>query len=394
MDISQFGSMFIQLTQGYFTPGQQVNGTINLNLLQPINGANQIYLVWAGMEHVSLNQRQSYEVPNPNPNASRHRRTLTKYRNVRHNESQPVCNYRYPVYTFPGNMIPAGMYTFPFSFMLDANLPSSYSQIFHDPPVLKEEATKCNVTVEYNLMVFIDDSNPNTPPIKYIQKVMVNQGDVVNLGMHKCNIKKENTCFGCCSRGSTSLVSYFEKNEYCPGETAYVLAEIDNSTSSDTVISVIVTFSQKRTFKAGSYTLQYTTEHQHAGTNGVQGGSKLPAQRMEIKLTDQEGKLVTPTCRGKLVKSEYFLLNKAEVDTPCNCDTPYAEATMNLTIRNPDMAYKPWMPPANWQPKTMPVAQFQTGDQYQQQTFPNDLMIKPPVIPDIQQESGADVEGG
>ena len=385
MDISQFGSMFIQLSQGFFTPGQQVNGTINLNLIQPINGANQIYLVVAGMESVSLNQRQVYYTYS---GSGKNRRRKTHYRNIRHNENQPVCNYRFPVYTFPSDFMPPGMYTFPFSFLLDANLPSSFSLSFFNPPGVNADWAKCMASVDYSLMAFIDDNNPNTPPVKYVQKVSLNQADVANLGVHKCNIKKENTCCCCFGKGSTALTSYFEKNEYCPGETAYILTEVDNSASSDAVQSVTVTFTQRCTFKAGAYTHQYNIDHQNSQINGVQEGSKLPTQRMEVKLVEQSGKVVTPTCRGKLVKNEYVLLNRAHVDTTCNCDSPYAEATMFMTIRNPDMVYQQWVPPQNWQPQAMPIAQFQQGQQYQQQAFPPELMMRPPVVADNHVEDG------
>lgn len=385
MDIAQFGSMFIQLTQGYFTPGQQVNGTINLNLIQPVPGATQIYLVVAGVENVSLNQRQVYYTYT---GSGKNRRRKTNYRNIRHNETQPVCNYRFPVYTFPGSGMAPGMYTFPFTFVLDANMPSSFSLSFSNPAGSKEAWAACFANVEYSLMAFIDDNNPNTPPIRYVQKVIVNQADVANLGVHKCNIKKENTCCCCFGKGSTALTSYFEKNEYCPGETAYILTEVDNSASSDPVQSITVTFSQKCTFKAGAYTHQHNVDHQNSQINGVQEGSKLPTQRMEVRLLDKSGQPVTPTSRGRLVKNEYVLYNRAHVDTTCNCDSPFAEATMQLTVRSPDMVYQQWVPPQNWQPQAMPIAQFQSGAQYQQQAFPPELMMKPPVFAGDHEEAG------
>lgn len=385
MDIAQFGSMFIQLTQGYFTPGQQVNGTINLNLIQPVPGATQIYLVVAGVENVSLNQRQVYYTYS---GTGKNRRRKTHYRNIRHNETQPVCNYRFPVYTFPGSGMAPGMYTFPFTFVLDANMPSSFALNFANPPGSKEAWAACFANVEYSLMAFIDDNNPNTPPIRYVQKVIVNQADVANLGVHKCNIKKENTCCCCFGKGSTALTSYFEKNEYCPGETAYILTEVDNSASSDPVQSVTVTFSQRCTFKAGAYTHQHNVDHQQSQINGVPEGQKLPTQRMEVRLVDKSGQNVTPTSRGRLVKNEYVLLNRAHVDTTCNCDVPHAEATMQMTIRSPDMVYQQWVPPQNWAPQAMPVAQFQMGGQYQQQTFPPELMMKPPVVAGQHEEDG------
>ena len=394
MDISQFGSMFIQLSQGTFTPGQQVNGTINLNLLQQINGASQIYLVVAGMETVSLNERQETKVYGTTTagGGTGKLRMRYFYRNIRHNENYPICNYRFPVYTFSSNSMPAGMYSFPFSFLLDANLPSSFTYKFTNPAFETEDWAKCIATIEYNLIALIDDNNPNTPPIRYVQKFSVNQADVENLGVHKCSVRKDNTSCFCMSQGSTIMTSYFEKNEYCPGEAANILTEIDNSTSSSGVPAVTVIFSQKYTFQAGPYIHQIDMQHQETNIRGVEAGSKLTAQRMEVKLVDKKGLLVTPTCRGKLVKNEYFLLNRAHIETSCNCDTPYAEAKMFMTIRNPEMKYQKWVQPQNWQPKVMPVAQFQPSQQYQQQVFPPELMIRPPVALETHKEGGSSKE--
>ena len=381
MDISQFGSMFIQLSQGSFTPGQQVNGTINLNLVQQINGASQIYLVVAGMESVSLNERQEYF-------NWKGQSKKKYYRNIRHGEEHPVCNYKFPVYTFPSNFMPPGMYSFPFSFLLDANLPSSFSLKFANPEYYTEEWARCSASVEYNLMAFIDDNNPNTPPIRYVQKVHVNQADVADLGVHKCSIRKDHYSCSCFSQGSTTMTSYFEKNEYCPGETAHILTELDNSASNELVQNVTVVFSQKYTFKAGNFTHQINVEHRESTSKGVEAGGKLPTQKLDIKLVPEKGRKITPTCRGKLVKNEYFLLNRAHVEPSCNCDTPYAEAKMFMTIRNPDMQYQKWVQPQNWQPQVMPVAQFQPGQQYQQLVFPPELIVRPPVVANNPEKDG------
>ena|SRR3990167_1713590 len=386
MDISKFGSMFIQLSQGSFSPGQQVNGVINLNLIQQIPGANQIYLVLAGMEMVSLNEHQPYF-------DLKGRNTKSKDINIKHGEEHTVCNYRFPVYTFTSDFMPQGMYSFPFSFILDANLPSSFSLQFSNPPISRMEWAQCSASVEYNLMAFIDDNNPNTPPIRYVQKFNVNQADVANLGVHKCSIRKDHNSCACFGQGSTVLTSHFEKNEYCPGETAHMLTEIDNSASNEIVQAVTTIFSQKYTFKAGTYTHIFTVNHQESTTRGIEAGGKLPTQRLEVKLVGKKDVLITPTCRGKLVKNEYFLLNRARVDPSCNCDSPYAEATMFVTIRNPDMEYQKWVQPQNWQPKVMPVVQFQPGQQYQQQVFPPELIVRPPVVPENPANNGVPQHG-
>ena len=389
MDISRFGSMYIQLTQGHFTPGQQVNGVLNVNLMQAVLGANQIYLVLAGVENVSLNERHTRYTYH---GAGSSRRKKKHYKNIRQIESNPICNQKFPVYQFPGSGMPPGMYTFPFTFVLAADLPSSFSFKFANPSNSKQAHAQCSASVEYYLMAFIDDNNPNTPPIKYVQNVAVNQAQVENLGVQKCNVKKANNCCCCFSKGTTSITTYFEKNEYCPGETACVLTEIDNSQSSDAVTSVTVAFTQSCTFRANAYTHRYVINHQKATINGAQGGMNLPAQRMEVRLVAEDGQFVTPTCRGRLVKNEYVLYNRAHVDTTCNCDVSHTESTMFLTIRNPDMVYNQWVQPQNWHPQAMPMAQLQMGQKLDQKTFPPELMLKAPANNTPYEEDGSSEE--
>ena len=54
MAVSGFGTVYIQLDHGSYSPGQQVNGTVFLNVTQNFPDARELILTIAGMEDTLL----------------------------------------------------------------------------------------------------------------------------------------------------------------------------------------------------------------------------------------------------------------------------------------------------------------------------------------------------
>src|SRR3990167_4661968 len=179
MDISEYGSIFIQLNERYFSAGQQVNGTIILNVIRPIDKASSLALILAGTENTSLAEPYRhyfgvYKKGTP-------RKYNLKWR--RWTETKEICQYRFPVIEFPEQRVEAGMYTFPFSFHLNQEVPSSFEGT-ERPFMGTSNIHDCIAKVEYSLMALIETPD-KTPLVKYLQKVTVNQIDVTEFGMHK-----------------------------------------------------------------------------------------------------------------------------------------------------------------------------------------------------------------
>src|SRR3990167_396887 len=104
MEVSQYGTLALQLSQNVATPGQQLNGAIFLNVTNPIQGnLVQVYLELSGHEAVSLNEhkveveyKKSWGERGPG-------KKITHYRNIRHEQSKAMSGNKIPVYIFQGS---------------------------------------------------------------------------------------------------------------------------------------------------------------------------------------------------------------------------------------------------------------------------------------------------
>ena len=142
---------------------------------------------------------------------------------VHHQDYNSFFNHKFPVYKFTSMYVPAGQYTFPISFVIPKGLPSTFNYNFN-------KHGECHARVNYVLQATIRPLNmPSIPPIQSTQAFVLNQEIVLSSGMQKREMDKKITSCCCIQRGHSKIVTYFEKNDYVPGEIAYIITEVDNS---------------------------------------------------------------------------------------------------------------------------------------------------------------------
>lgn len=362
--MSGFGTVFLQLDKGSYSPGQQVSGTIFLNISQNFPGANEIWLSITGMEDTKLIEQKT-KTDNSSSNDNKQSSNTVAYY-VHHQDFNTFFNHKFPVYSFSTNYLPAGQYTFPVNFMLPAGLPSTFNYEFH-------KHGPCHARVNYVMKVTIAAPQiTDFASIQCVQAFIVNQELIASSGNQKKEMSQVITSCCCIDKGRTKIVTYFEKNDYTPGEVAYMVTEVDNTNCKADIFEIRGVFKQILRVTARGYSELIVLNHQTMNIKGIKAGEELlgeHAKRLQVALRTQSGSLVQPTCRGKLVHNEYSLVNKLKMDARICCEhSPHCE--INLNVRNAELHYEKWGDqPPNWEPQVFAPYTAQFSTEFHESTF-------------------------
>lgn len=362
------GSIYVRLDKGDYTPGEQVTGVVMLNLFSNLN-QGAVYLTVAGVEQVKLVEMHTTGAGDDKKEELLH-----------HSDQNFFFNHRIPIHNFAGGFIPAGQYSFPFCFVLPTGLPSSFKYKF------RKDMEDCFAMTSYEVRASLE--NQSETSLNYTVPLAVNQPMQLSDGSKR--MEMDTTVKHCCciDKGSAKIVSYFEKQNYVPGETAYLITEADNTKSSAAISSITGEFYQVIRMKAGVYEENVRNTLKNVSMTGIQPGESKQgpnALRIEIPLvnekntTNVEEKVVQPTSRGKLITNEYYITNTLSMDA-CICCGSHPYCTLQLSLRNPSFNYNPWQSqPENWNPQTFSPMNFQfsSDNRFDTNTYVNNQASSP-----------------
>lgn len=346
-----YGSMYIRLNKGEYIPGEQVSGFIDMNLISMFN-QGVVYLTVAGVEQVKL-------VEVIHTGTGDDRREEKKH----HNDRNFFFNNRFPVHHFHSGFMAAGQYSFPFSFMLPTGLPSSFSYKF------KKDGEDCFAITSYEISATLENATGTS--MNYSLPLSVNQQQVFSNDSTRMEMNTDVTHCCCIGKGRAKITSYFEKNDYIPGEKAYLITEADNSNCTAQINFIKGEFRQVVRLKAGFYEHTISNNLCELKTPGIQPGQQKTgpnAIRLEVPLVNahqnhqnKESNSVQPTSRGKLISNEYYLVNTLEMDA-CICCGEHPNCKLQLNIRNPSFTYNAWSSqPSSWSPQVFDPVNFQVS---------------------------------
>ena len=71
------------------------------------------------------------------------------------------------------------------------------------------------------------------------------------------------------------MVTYFEKNDYVPGEIAYIITEVDNSHCKSDIFEIRGIFQQTLKINARGYSELIVLNHQTVSLKGIKAGEAL-----------------------------------------------------------------------------------------------------------------------
>ena len=231
MAVSGFGTVYIQLDQGSYSPGQQVNGTVFLNVTQNYPGAFHLTLTISGMEDTKLIEAKSSSSSDSSDSSD------SSY--IVHRETNTFFNHSFPIFEFNTLSVSAGQYNFPFSFLLQPGIPSTFNYEFY-------KNGNCHAKVKYVVIAKLGPVSgmKDLSSITCVQDFVVNQEKILSSGTTKKQLTQDINSYCCLNKGKCTIVSYFEKSDYVPGEKANMITEIDNSECKVDVLEIKGIFRQ------------------------------------------------------------------------------------------------------------------------------------------------------
>ena len=155
---SNQGSIFIRLDKDSYTPGEQVSGVILLDL-KSNHDEPEVWLMISGYEDIKL----------VDPHLSKKDMINNGSLMNVYEDDQDFFRNKISIYNFAGNFIPAGQYSFPFAFILQAGIPSSFNC------QLKLDQNESHARVVYELTAMLESLKVNQIKLAYKLRMPVNQ---------------------------------------------------------------------------------------------------------------------------------------------------------------------------------------------------------------------------
>lgn len=321
----------ITLEKTNYNPGEQVNGFVNL-IVHKQSNITKIDMSFRGEEFVNMvkTESESYERYN---SKTQQEETRTRQITVPYTENRVFYDFTNTLWVNSnGQPINPGQYQFPFSFTLGTSIPASFN---HKWKVKSEPCDACifyEIAIDVGGLGFLSRESFENLVRKEIQVVQVNDGLTQNRRIE--SVSKVQHC--CKQYGEVKLVAFFEKDKYCIGSKAFIIFEIDNSTSQMNIHSVNAQLEQHYRFKAESANENKKDILQKIKFPGIAAGSKLTgnrAQRAEIMIKgDEVAKIdIKPSTSSRLINCFHYLNVELVLDATCYCGKN-PSATLQIPI--------------------------------------------------------------
>lgn len=391
--------IFLQLEKNEFLPNDQLNGFINLIVTSQIN-ANKISLLITGIEEVKLVESRvmthsQYQmrwhshqkglsrnvlsahtwdaVQDPWHNAiiqthSNENTEETRAVILDHYSTNEVIKHEFPAYEIPGGMIYPGQYQIPFSFKLPSGIPASFSYRW------TENLRNCFGETSYLVRAYVSQKGFSSffkSNIISEVPIVVNNPQAENKGVTHKSLEKKVHCCCCVPRGELKLKTYFEKNNYYPGEKAYLISEINAEDMSVSITSLRSYFRQVLKLSTSEYSKTINKKISSTNSGRIEKGTKSVGEhalRQELMLVDTVSKKqVQPSSQGQLIKNSYTLEARSELDT-CICGSkPTMSISVNIVSRKPEVPHVDL--PNNWKPQVQDTYVASMSNQYNANTM-------------------------
>lgn len=348
---SSGNDVFVWTTKPAYVSGETVTGTLNLNCIRQFPSTG-VYVTVRGVERTQWEERKHRQVEDgQNEDGS------VRYRREEYTEShygrhvffdQRICIRPWGGYCFPGQ------YQFPFSFQLPAGLPG----------VFEARGTRWNTTYEaetlYHIIGEVDCADGSE--IKHHHRLIMHAAPPSSI-QAQTREETANIYVCCCiNRGSVTMNASFNKNAFLPGETAQVICNVQNrSTSEITGIETLLKRRFRMSADGGHHFERVDTIAQATyagvaaapasggagseallGDEGVNSGNRF----IPLALNDRDFGAIQPSTHGQRIQCEYWV----EVHAMVTCSG-------GIRIDLPVTIYAPqpqqWVVPtlAGWQPQ-------------------------------------------
>jgi hypothetical protein len=216
--------------------------------------------------------------------------------------------------------------------------------------------------------VLVEGAGGGPTALSWEQPILLNQPFVADSGASKKELVSNVVTCCCFSQGTSKITSYFEKNTYVPGETAYMISEVDNSESKVNIRSIAGSVEKRVKLAAGPYEDFIHKTVNSISIGGIMAGQSLlggNAKRIEVVLQDTDRSSLVPTCGGTIVENAYYLENTIHLDVGCCTSPDHLSCRLNVIIRNADEYTFSWRDqPSTWMPTLHQVYSAQFLQEY------------------------------
>ena len=340
--------MNLIMEKGSHITGQQVNGTVTLDAAFDLTECGSVWVRVYGVEKTFLIERRSKTYYT---GSGKNRRRHVKYYNVNHSSGRTFFETNVCLYQFQGDCIPKGQYSFPFSFTLKSDLPSTF---YYDFDYHGKNYASINYTFEAETR-----STKNTAynRLEIMRDFVVNKDASIDAQYSRKETSSEVVTWCCCKQGLCKMVGHFEKSSYFIGDKAVLFVELDNSQCDVRVEELKVELVQNITLRAGGYSVTQQNILETFSAAGV--GPKeirigVDGSKFELPIKPKgDGNDNIPTCITDYIANSYDLQAVAVV-SGCTCCDPYPTCTLGITVTNKEVAdAKKANLPLIWNPQVM-----------------------------------------
>lgn len=200
------GSIVIRTNEPHYYPGDTISGEVYLSLAKAFEG-NRLTIKIKGKEKCQFETEETHGTGE----------NRTTHHVMRYGKAE-FYRHKLPLFTFYEDWVQPGQYTFPFCFKLNDILPSTF--YFTEGRTMAK--IYYHMKVELNPKHKDDETLDSETPIIIRPRPLPNNAKFLQRDVHLYK-------FCCLSAGHMELKCLFDKDSYCPGETAVGEVEMDNS---------------------------------------------------------------------------------------------------------------------------------------------------------------------
>ncbi|KAM3140257.1 hypothetical protein pb186bvf_007613 [Paramecium bursaria] len=336
-----FGGIVIRTDNPFYFSGQTVTGNIYLYIQQDGFPGSRVYLRVSGKEYCRWEEHRTVT---ENVNGESRSRTEV---DVYTGKNSFYC-HKIIIYQFNTPTLPRGQYTFPFQFQMQAHLPGSFY----------EQGSQYKAVIKYRVKAEIDSFDKKYKSIKDSQELILREPLKTNIEALRGQMEVKAKVCCCVDKGTSHIVAVFDKNNYLPGDPAYLWIDIDNSNCQLNITRVEATLQNYLTLRSNNNREKVISRVvNRSQIEGLVAGEKAldnNRKQMQVQLVDlnSQGGAIKPSTNGQLVRSVYEMSAKAVLEG-CTCCSPHPEVRVPITVVAPvPLIYnQPPPQPSNWNPQ-------------------------------------------
>lgn len=332
-----YGDVVITLEKKKYISGEQVNGYINISLTQDFP-SNEIFLIVSGKEKAKIVTRK--DNPEEHHEEEEIAEDLIEDLDEEEEEQDPEYDtwkqenkfyqHYFPVYTYDeSNVFPAGQYSFPFSFVLKDDLPGSFVKKHYEqsigPDHGHEKGPKSYGKIKYKLKAGLKSESLKITIYDKFKIIVDEKFDEGNRDIVGTPFDKEVQGYCYTSHGLYKVAAIATTNKFLVGDQATISFAVDASEASTDIKNVKAYLQMKTNLIAKGKTKELRDTIQSFDLGSIENGSKRVDENcMQVTFNIQTPEELQATTSGHLVKNNFFLKIKCEIDG-CVC---YSESPL------------------------------------------------------------------